>query len=635
VLKSLKEIGRSAHATREHWWKIPPVLPRQVAPVVVATVLTMTAYETLKTLLFPHLTLIESHAMTIGVAAVASFFCADWSLRRKMMVAEAIAATTAKSAFLSTMSHEIRTPMNAVLGMADLLHETELSQEQRRYLEVMIANGNALLDLINGILDLARIESGRLQLEKIEFALTDLLDETISTFGPQAHGKGLELAARIAPSVPDHLLGDPLRIRQILINLIGNAIKFTEVGQIIVEIDHDSKSNDPEALRFTVSDTGIGIPPEKLNSIFASFTQVDSSTTREYGGSGLGLTIAERLVKLMNGRIWVESAQGVGSKFSFVTSLARAAQVISSTQDAALSLAGYRVLVVDDNSVNRLIVREMISACGAMVAESADGEEALAAIREAGDQRNPFKIVLLDMRMPGMDGLEVARRIREEKLPCEPLMLMLSSDDLSSQRVRVKELRLRYLIKPLTRKGLFDAIRTIIVDADRTVRTTLPDPHPKVPAAPHPANGASPIRILVAEDSPDNRLVIAAYLRLEPYQIEFAKDGQEAVQKFTSGQYEIVLMDVQMPKLDGLAATRLMREWEKDQGRLPIPIIALSASVLGEDVHKAIEAGCNVHVAKPVKKAVLLQVIRQWLADKGNLSASPQGSRSPTLENAA
>jgi len=444
---------------------------------------------------------------------------------KKLEITEAVAATSAKSAFLSTMSHEIRTPMNAVLGMADLLHETELSQEQRRYLDVMITNGNSLLDLINGILDLARIESGRMQLENIEFDLANLIDETISTFGSQAHGKGLEFTARIAPGVSDHLIGDPLRIRQILIDLIENAIKFTEVGKVTLDIDRDSESNQPDDLRFTVSDNGIGIPREKLSSIFSSFTQVDSSTTREYGGTGLGLAIAERLVKLMNGRIWVESAPGVGSKFTFITSLARAAHVILPIPNAALNLTGYRVPVVDDNSV--------------------------------------------------------------------------------------------------------------IAEANRSVPTALPEAKPTVPADPQSANGASPARILVAEDSSDNRLVLAAYLRLEPYQIEFAKDGQEAVRKFTAKAYDLVFMDVQMPKLDGLEATRLMRQWEKDHCRLPIPIIALSASILSEDVHKAVEAGCDIHVGKPVKKAVLLQVIREWLARKGDASPSPQESESPALEHAA
>ncbi len=389
---------------------------------------------------------------------------------------DALAASRAKSEFLSSMSHEIRTPMNAVLGMADLLTETKLTGEQRRYIDVMVANGNSLLELINSILDLARIESGRMQIENTEFDLTDLIDKTISTFGVQAHSKGLELVARIAPGVPEHLVGDPLRLRQILINFLGNAIKFTELGQVVLEVDWDTDSTEPTALRFSVSDTGIGIAPAKLDSIFTSFTQADSSTTRKYGGTGLGLAIAQRLVNLMKGRIWVESELHEGSKFSFTARFGLAARVISPSAHVLLSLVNYRVLVVDDNQINRLIAREMISNCGAQVDEAESGEAALDAIRAAANASLPYGIVLLDMRMPGMNGLEVARRIRQEHLPMEPLILMLSSDDLAPQLDRLKELGLdAYLVKPITRKELFEAISRVIRDANRNSADALPE----------------------------------------------------------------------------------------------------------------------------------------------------------------
>jgi CheY-like chemotaxis protein len=496
--------------------------------------------------------------------------------------------------------------MNAVLGMADLLADTELTGEQRRYLDVMVANGNALLALINSILDLAKIEAGRMPIEKTEFDLTDLVETTISTFGIRAHGKGLELAARIEPGVPTHLTGDPLRLRQILINLVGNAVKFTELGQVVLEVANAPCSDRPGDLMFTVADSGVGIPPDKLQQIFSSFAQADSSTTRKYGGSGLGLAIAQRLAELIGGQITVESEVGKGSKFSFVAQFGLAPRILSPVSEVVLSLAGYRVLVVDDNQINRLIVREMIASCGAEIDEAESGKQALEAVTKAS--RHPYRIILLDMRMPGIDGLETVRRIRAAHLPAEPIILMLSSDDLKPQFARLKKLQLdAYLVKPIRRRELFEAIRRLLKDANRRGANPMPAPR-TIEAVDNHANGA--MRILIAEDSPDNRLLIQAYLRREPHQVDIAENGRVAVNKFIAQPYDLVFMDVQMPELDGLDATRMIRKWEKEQGIEPSSIIALTASVLDEDVKCAVAAGCTAHLSKPIKKQIILDTIR-------------------------
>jgi PAS domain S-box-containing protein len=535
----------------------------------------------------------------------------------------ALEGSRAKSDFLSSMSHEIRTPMNAVLGMADMLWESDLTEEQRRYLDIMRNNGATLLDLINDILDLAKVESGQLRFEEVDFDIRELVDKAAETMGMRAHEKQLELAGHVADDVPHNLVGDPLRLRQVIVNLLSNAIKFTDRGEIVlsVEMMHPDTGTGAVSIRFSVTDTGIGIPRDKTDSIFGAFNQADSSTTRKYGGTGLGLTIVKRLVEMYHGQISVESEVGKGSCFSFSAEFkTRPAPATVALPAARVDLAGMRILVVDDTAVNRMILREALTSQDALVTCVESGQAALDEIDRAAARGNSYRAVLLDYRMPAMDGVEVARQIRRRWLEPHdrPIILMLTSDDLGETMVRARAVGVEiYMIKPIRRADLFEALSRALGAA--VASPTTPSPAGRAGADSTPGadvfDQTRSLRILLADDSRDNRLLVQAYFKKTPYILDEVEDGAAAVEKFRTGIYDLVLMDIEMPIMDGYSATRAIRAMERETGRRRIPIIALTASVLEAALKKALDAGCDAHVAKPVKRVTLLAAVHKAMRD--------------------
>jgi two-component system, sensor histidine kinase and response regulator len=541
-----------------------------------------------------------------GVAGIGRDITALKETERELVAAReaALAASQAKSEFLSSMSHEIRTPMTAILGMAELLGEGELNAEQRRYIEILGNNGRALLELINSILDLAKIESGRLTLEHVGFDLIEVVEKSAQTLAIRAHAKGLELIISFAPDVPTELVGDPLRLRQVLINLIGNAIKFTEQGEVLVSVDRVSASNDPLRLKFSVRDTGIGIAKDKLPALFAAFSQADSSTARKYGGSGLGLAIVKRLVNLMQGEVTLESELGKGSVFNFASPFETGAPTSVNWPD----LTQVPVLVVEGNQTGSAALLQLLSAHGASVTEASSNEAALTATRQAVSAGRPIRIVLLDDRIASSDPHTLGQLIVEASSCGASILATIHCDNLAADIARLKSLKLEtYLIKPIDIHELVKVIRHVIVGDCVDVSQDHPSLARETRLLPIIDR---PLRILFADDSTDNRTLVRAFLKKTPYHLDEVENGRQAIDGFiAAGNYDLVLMDIQMPEVDGYAATRAIREWEREHSRARTPIIALTASVFNEAIRLTRAAGCDEHVGKPISKATLLRAI--------------------------
>jgi len=497
--------------------------------------------------------------------------------------------------------------MNAIIGMAELLSETPLSPEQEQYVQVFQRAGDTLLSVINDILDLSQVEAGHLRLEEVDFDLGEVVEQTAEVLAPRAHEKGLEFNCRVAPDVPTALIGDPGRLRQVLVNLLGNAIKFTEDGEVAVNVENDPETGGSGFLRFQVSDTGIGIPEDKLDAIFDSFAQVDSSITREYKGTGLGLTICQHLVELMGGRIWVESTERQGSTFYFTARFGSRPEAARETELPGKDLVGVKTLIVDDNSTNRWILTEMLAGWGASVVVAEDGAEALAELDYSRNQGTPYQLLLMDRRMPRMNGFQVVERIKQDLGITDITIMMLTSDNRGDDIARCRELGIsRYLIKPVRRTELYQAIT-----AARASKSGTPPVVETVVSPPVAADQRS-LRILLVEDSEDNRMLIKSYLKNAPHEIDVAENGEIGVQKFTSSRYDLVLMDMQMPVMDGYAATQAIRRWEQEQAVSATPVIALTAYALQDEVQKSLDVGCTAHVSKPIKKSTLFRTIDEY-----------------------